>query len=795
MPTSIQLVSSSPSQEDNLSHQSHTKLANAIRHLMMSGGGKFIGLSGRWGSGKSTVIEIINSAKTDDLYLHDIWSKNKANHYHALMSGIARHKRYGSEELLKINSLSHKSTNTTRFSPTSIEMVFIILIISLPFSIQFFNAALGISSSDIAINRGMYAFGWVISIFSFFCLSLIIVRMLLSARAHNKNGENTQRNGRTYDSGVGVLWGSATKNSVVNEIQVEEDWGERLFSFLSSVCESGRLNICVDNIERLSESDQTRAWEFMSYLKSCQHRLISAGKELNVVSTFSMDTISDQGRDHIDKLFDVVYRIPDFPGMVGEEFAHSIISESFPANNVKELVSIVFYQWGVSSPSPREIVSSVNQAISLYNLHDGDISDFSCFVFSAYLKEINLSLGSLGSISDSLPRFIVSSKNYNENEILSLALCSGENSIIRYKEHEILLNNISMRPEKWMEGGADNDSIYILATQNFISRLKDMKNKHYGVSFVLSGIFSDEVLYFRHVPVHPHNLITHISSISNSSIHIHHNQDRVYSLFKEWWTSDRDGLFNFIRAIYNDYIISTSETEASYSLYKSIKNALDMLLNNTGHENNGFRKSIGLFRSTRNTPELLTIASWMGDPQEVRYWDKESLYLIIKNYISKPIHEIPLGKLEVIYQIISSSISSGYEIFELVDIDSENKSMQRIFPLLSIIYFSDAVNGNSPLFNAYSNKFYNEIVDGRLIHFSSNDLAFFQLIIAGALIKNDRRLTKAIKLHIPSRSLKKINLNDPSIRNLIDKFGAAKLSDNRDNFLTEIERLYQGGDI
>lgn len=85
------IISDIPSNSDEL--ESHNSIANALLQLVKnSSGGKNIGLEGTWGSGKTTIIKILEEKINSDehIYLHkfDAWTHQGEPLRRAFLEGL-----------------------------------------------------------------------------------------------------------------------------------------------------------------------------------------------------------------------------------------------------------------------------------------------------------------------------------------------------------------------------------------------------------------------------------------------------------------------------------------------------------------------------------------------------------------------------------------------------------------------------------------------------------------------------------------------------------------------------------
>ncbi len=72
-PKITKLIRDSPASSDSFG--SHDRVANAISHMINNEeGGIAIALEGTWGSGKSTVVKLLDSQTTDNLFIFDAWA-------------------------------------------------------------------------------------------------------------------------------------------------------------------------------------------------------------------------------------------------------------------------------------------------------------------------------------------------------------------------------------------------------------------------------------------------------------------------------------------------------------------------------------------------------------------------------------------------------------------------------------------------------------------------------------------------------------------------------------------------
>jgi dephospho-CoA kinase len=402
-------ISSSPSGEDLFEGKSHEKISNTIFELIKDKSlpNNVVGIEGKWGSGKSNVVSILNK-KFNDIeadyffFTYDAWGHQedltRRTFLEGLISSLKTEKKFKgnvdwTQELNKL--LAKKSIkNTTKFPKIKFYWILVMASILL---FSFLNILYDdfLVKIDIVPNCNLpflklflskyflpiLVFGWGLKEFK-------KEYKAFDNKKETKDLDYKERLKRLlYIFSGSDLESEELEHTLENEPTVKSF--KEYFENITSDLKSDGLIIVFDNMDRLSKSDKVLS------LWSSIHTFFAEEKIDNVWVVIPYDKQHlakhfDESDDNkidnfIGKTFSTIFRISPpvlsdwkkFFELKFKEAFHEIIID----NDIDFVSSLYELITDVNNKRPRDLITFINNLVSLYLQHSSiDIKYLALFI-------------------------------------------------------------------------------------------------------------------------------------------------------------------------------------------------------------------------------------------------------------------------------------------------------------------------------------------------------------------------------------------------------------------------------
>ncbi len=263
-----QIVPDTPAEEDLLGP--HRRVAAAIAAIVTGQkGGKAIALRGSWGSGKSTVVELlqnalINNTSTDrmQVFVYDAWAHQGDPLRRSFLEQITEflhEKKWIDRERFreKLDELrrrrEHVTTNSTPLLTTYGRLV-IASAFLVPFAITIFQLIVSKESAWV---------DWPIQATLAVLLGILPILLVFG-----RWGWSRVRGSPGEDGLVGLLWNKTATVNRTTSLRTPEPTSVEFEEFFGSILSAGlarerKLVIVVDNLDRLDRSESLKVWATM----------------------------------------------------------------------------------------------------------------------------------------------------------------------------------------------------------------------------------------------------------------------------------------------------------------------------------------------------------------------------------------------------------------------------------------------------------------------------------------------------------------------------------------------------
>jgi ABC-type dipeptide/oligopeptide/nickel transport system ATPase subunit len=435
---------------DSFDDKTHYKVAESIVKLIECNKSKAvtIGLEGRWGSGKSTIIAILQnliSGKKDQFqYLYiDAWAHEGDPLRRIFLENIIQQidPKENDSELKNIKYILSKrkkniTTNTTK-APTKTGCIIAILTLMVPFGAAMLST---INISEVSFLEFTKPIYWKFIISSIFSLLPVLYIMGRFIFVWKKNGFKKAKDIKNW-----AFVGENTKDTITQEISEENERSsiefEKYFHEILKIIllnnkkdvQEKQIILVIDNLDRINAQDSLKIWStiqtFLQYKNPNNNNNDDISKNLWVIVPYdesglgklwdnsnylpenqqnsvdgkkvSIQYDSDnknyikecgklQKRSFFDKCFQLRFEIPFTVQTSWENFAKKLINESLTNlnQNEKNIVLSILINSRESLadiPSPREIKTYINQ-IGIQSILSNENITIDCISYYVYLK-------------------------------------------------------------------------------------------------------------------------------------------------------------------------------------------------------------------------------------------------------------------------------------------------------------------------------------------------------------------------------------------------------------------------
>ena len=448
------LLDDSPAEDDEFG--SHERVAEAIVQLLETEdeGGKSIGLEGGWGSGKSTVVRLIekklSQTKTGDfkVAVFDMWAHQgdplRRTFLQSLI-GQLRHWKWVNQKtwMQRQEELAQRrSEEITREIPrlTIVGVIFAFLLLSIPIGSALIAAsatllaAQNTPANDTHIwNIGYFQLGMLLMLVPaiFYVIAIVAENFLGTSMSDGKQRK------RWWGEFPALVTGKAstetqtiaTQSPDPTSVEFESEFRDLLDEALKPR-KKRKLLLVIDNLDRVQPSDALAIWStlqtFLGHTHHKKHKwidslwvLIPYDRDAILRLWDSSDSVESKSPNKtltetfLDKTFQIRFRVPSLLLTNWREFLHKALKDALPDHQEEDFHDI-YRTYGInggldkSPPKPRDLKIFANQIGALHRerQHDFELSHYACYVL--LMKEVeNLHNDLISKTDHNLPMRII----------------------------------------------------------------------------------------------------------------------------------------------------------------------------------------------------------------------------------------------------------------------------------------------------------------------------------------------------------------------------------------------------
>jgi len=523
------VMDDSASDSDLLKDGTHQKIANRLFDLITKSDtkGLTIGLEGSWGSGKSTVVNLLRKKleETNEAFVFyiDSWVHEGDYLRRAFLEGFTEQLQEKGVDRKKLEIIKNEITNkvvvkhndTSPKTKTIGTILSLLTIFLLPIGFLFIDNSCG----TLTFGKNLSP-NWLFIVGLLFVLTPLVVAFI--AWFCNRQKGLTS-----------VFWTTETTETTTTETTEEPEKTsiefEKFFRKLLEIAnEKGKKNIvCViDNLDRINPSDALKIWSTLQVFVQSKNPngrnddlsrvwVIVPYDESGLRLLWDKDEQGDNkplcSKSFFDKSFQLRIEVPKMLFEGWENYADKIIHDSLENSFSEDQMSSVLEMLkrgrvSISdAPSPREIKTYVNQVGFLYPLHKENASlDSLCFyVDLKYLKsksadEIKKGLLDRSILSENKVLGFVKEKTDIEKELCAILFnVNGEKGMELLIEDPVLNALNERNEEKLQKLVLDHEHAVKIFVQNILAENKyDCKNYMHLLKKTFEKKIEDDLLHF-----------------------------------------------------------------------------------------------------------------------------------------------------------------------------------------------------------------------------------------------------------------------------------------------------------
>ncbi|BDD12583.1 NTPase (plasmid) [Fulvitalea axinellae] len=387
-------INSKPTAEDQFEGKSHQRIANSIAEHIKDGNNslKVLGLEGGWGTGKSTIIELIkeNLSDTHHLYVYDCWGHQEDSQRRAFLEEQTLDLLSSDDDLLEtktehidLSGVHHEVTWTEKIKfllakkretnqKTVPKLSFGIVIVGLIFIftpiLALISDILG-DSNQATLLKLLFSASLLILSTTIWLLSTLYKRFISKSKKWiNLSSLFYIYKGKQLED---------TTLEIFSEIEPSVKEFKEWMHSISKSLKSKELIIVYDNMDRLPPENVKEIW-------SSIHTFFAEEKypKITVIIPFDREHLSEAFKngnstttnEFLNKTFSIIYRVSPPVLTDWKNFFVTKFKEAFGDSENQEIqLVLTIYDRLTSKFTPRDIILFINELVTLKRIWGEEI--------------------------------------------------------------------------------------------------------------------------------------------------------------------------------------------------------------------------------------------------------------------------------------------------------------------------------------------------------------------------------------------------------------------------------------
>lgn len=392
MENKIQYISNKPIGEDSFAGKSHDNIANSIAEHIMdeSHPMKVIGLEGKWGSGKSNIIEIIKNKlnATHYVYIYDSWGHQEDSQRRAfleemteeleendLLTKKTQYKNINGktlniswQEKIKFLLARKKETNKKTVPKLSIGLIIIGLIVVLTPILALISQLIGNNPQENIIVKILFSSSIVILAMGSFIIYTFYKKIFHKEWA-NLSSFFYLYKGKELEN---------TTFEILSDLEPSVKEFKNWIKSISSGLKSKNLIIVFDNMDRLPPKKVEEIWSsihtFFAEEQYDKIHIIIPFDRKHLQKAFEYEDNSSQINEFINKTFSLIYRVTPPILTDWKNYFNIKYHEAFNNSEDEELSLVIsIFDRLKERFTPRDIIVFLNEIVSYKKIWEDEI--------------------------------------------------------------------------------------------------------------------------------------------------------------------------------------------------------------------------------------------------------------------------------------------------------------------------------------------------------------------------------------------------------------------------------------
>lgn len=397
----FKVLSDNCSGEDLLDDKTHQRIADKLYEIISAhpNEGLTIGLEGEWGSGKSTVVKLLQEKlkekKTNKTYVFyiDAW-EHEGDHLRrvfleTLIEKIKRWKDWSCDVVKRLNDISDRVTSkkvsktiehTSQITGFGKCVAFAALFVP-------FGAALLAAFAERVTFEWTGHICWEFWVSLVFTLAPVWVYVVQGIRNwHNKNKEKPGYALFKTEANVDTIY-ETSREEERSSVEFERYFGEILQLVAAGI---DSILMVIDNLDRVNSEDALRIWSTLQAFVQNKNPIVTEGKQLCkwIIVPYAQEGLSkiwaeddvkekdpnvkqniNRPASFMDKSFQLRLHVPKMVISGWKGFARKCIKWAAPnldREDVEKMLNVLSWTRDnlTDAPSPRQLKSTISMMLS-----------------------------------------------------------------------------------------------------------------------------------------------------------------------------------------------------------------------------------------------------------------------------------------------------------------------------------------------------------------------------------------------------------------------------------------------